>query len=358
MPSPAWRIPPRLITLAVCATFLTGGFITAVGIHLPYAVQRPGPTLDTLGALDGEELITISGIDTYPTDGELRLTTVSVVGGPGYPVRASDVLRAWTLEREFVLPVESVFNPEVSREELDEQASMQMTSSQTNATVSALESLGYEVPQTLTIAGAGPGTGAEGVVEAGDLLLSIAAPGQGLVEVEAFSDLSAVLRETVPGAVVTLGLEREGEAMDVEIVTGEGPHGALLGIYIDPEVEIPYVIDFDIEDIGGPSAGLMFSLAITDLLTEEDLAAGQHVAGTGTVDLAGQVGAIGGIVQKMHGSVRDGAEWFLAPAGNCADVLGNIPDGLEVVAVDTLTEAKEALLDVTAGRTDELPRCE
>lgn len=344
--------------MGLCAILLTGAFLAAVSIHLPYAVQRPGPTLDTLGSLEGEELITISGIETYPTDGELRLTTVSVVGGPGYPVSASDVLRGWALDREFVVPVESVFNPEVSREELDEQASVQMTSSQTNATVSALEALGYEVPQTLTIAGAGAGTGAEEVVEAGDLLLSIEAPGEGLVEVEAFSDLSAVLRETTPGAIVTLGLEREGEEIDVEIVTAEGPHGALLGIFIDPEVEIPYAIDFDIEGIGGPSAGLMFSLAITDLLSDEDLAAGQQVAGTGTVDLAGQVGAIGGIVQKMHGSVRDGAEWFLAPEGNCADVVGNIPDGLEVVAVSTLMEAKDALLDVTAGRIDQLPRCE
>ena len=82
------------------------------------------------------------------------------------------------------------------------------------------------------------------------------------------------------------------------------------------------------------------------------------VAGTGTISVAGDVGPIGGITQKMYGALRDGATWFLAPDSNCDEVVGSIPRGLHVVRVATLHEAREAITAIGAGTGDALPTCE
>jgi PDZ domain-containing protein len=141
------------------------------------------------------------------------------------------------------------------------------------------------------------------------------------------------------------------------VTTGQGDGRALLGILIDPQYDFPVDVTIQIEDIGGPSAGTMFALGIIDLMTEADELDGAVVAGTGTMDVDGRVGPIGGIEQKMYGALRDGAQWFLAPAGNCAEVVGHEPDGLEVVRVATLDEARTAMEAIGAGEGEDLPRC-
>ena len=112
------------------------------------------------------------------------------------------------------------------------------------------------------------------------------------------------------------------------------------------------------KDIGGPSAGMMFSLAIIDRLSEGDMTGGQSIAGTGTISYDGTVGPIGGIAQKMQGAKRDGARWFLAPESNCDQVIGHVPEGLRVVRVSTLHEAHEDVVAIGQNRGDSLPTCE
>ena len=107
----------------------------------------------------------------------------------------------------------------------------------------------------------------------------------------------------------------------------------------------------NLQDVGGPSAGMMFALGIIDKLAQPSLTGGRHVAGTGEIDPAGAVGPIGGIVQKLIGARDNGATLFLAPAGNCNEVVGHIPPGLTVARVATLDDALKALADVRAGRT-------
>jgi PDZ domain-containing protein len=87
----------------------------------------------------------------------------------------------------------------------------------------------------------------------------------------------------------------------------------------------------------------MFSLGIVDKLTPDDLTAGLTIAGTGTIDDQGNVGAIGGIAQKMRGAKRDGATIFLSPADNCTEAVANAVPGLELVKVSTLSGAVDAL---------------
>ncbi|NMR19026.1 PDZ domain-containing protein [Cellulomonas fimi] len=354
--TPTLPVPPspRSTTLSIAGLVTLVLLTLLVFVPVPYAIGSPGPTRDTLGAYDGEPLIEVDGVPTYESTGELRMTTVSYAGGPGYPVTLPLVLRGWLSGARVVTPVESVFPPDRSQDEIDQQNEAEMVSSQENATVAALEELGYEVPAELRVAGAVAGTGADGVVEEGDVLLSLEGE-----PVESYTELVRTLARTEPGTTVTLGLVRDGEPLDVDVVTGErAGGGSQLGVFIDPVFDLPVDVTIQIEDIGGPSAGMMFALGIIDTMTPEDELDGAVIAGTGTVDVDGKVGPIGGIRQKLFGAVRDGADWFLAPGANCDEVVGNVPDDLRVVRVETLGEARAAMEAIGAGAGDALPTCE
>ncbi|HEY0187709.1 MAG TPA: PDZ domain-containing protein [Cellulomonas sp.] len=343
------------------AVLLSGGMlvtavlaVVALLLPVPYAVNSPGPTLNTLGESDGTALITISGAQTYDSTGELRLTTVSSTGGPGYPSNLLGVLSGWISSSSIVLPVETVYPQDTTQEELDEETEAQMVSSQETATVAALEELGYTVPTTLTIYDIVADSGADGVLEDGDVLVSVDG-----TAVASYSQLVDLLADTPAGTTLTVGVTRDGATVELPVVTGakDSGEGSELGVYIDPTFDPPVDVTIQIDQIGGSSAGTMFALGIIDKLTPEDEAAGQVIAGTGTMDLTGAVGAIGGIRQKMAGALRDGATWFLAPADNCDEVVGNVPDGLTVVKISTLHEAREAVEAIGSGDTDDLPTC-
>jgi len=350
-PAPVTR---RAVVLSAGSLLTAVLLVVLLLMPVPYAVSSPGPTLDTLGSHDGRELITVRGAETYDSTGQLRLTTVSSTGGPGYPSSVLGVLAGWLSGSRTVLPAESVFPQDATQEQLDRQTEAQMVSSQENATVAALEELGYTVPVTLTVHMAVPGSGAEGVVEPGDVLVAFDG-----VPLTSYGQLIDLLDATEPGTTVTLGVLRAGEATDLDVVTGarEGEEGSQLGVYIDPAFEPPVDVSIQIDRIGGSSAGTMFALGIIDKLTPEDEADGQVIAGTGTMDLNGAVGPIGGIRQKMAGALRDGASWFLAPADNCDEVVGHVPDGLRVVRISTLHEAREAVEAIGAGDAAGLPTC-
>ncbi|WP_188037264.1 S16 family serine protease [Actinotalea sp. JY-7885] len=351
-PEPA-PLTPRAITASVATVVTAVLLAVCAALPLPYAIESPGPTRDTLGEDDGTPLITVEGAPTFDSSGELLLTTVRVAGGPGSAVSLPQVVASWFDRTRAVVPVEQLYPSEETREEVEERNQAAMASSQENATVAALEELGYEVPTRLVVADAVPGSGSEGVVLPDDVIVSVDG-----TPVDAFSELDDVLGTVEPGADVVLGVERDGEPVDLRVTTTQGPDGtALLGVYLAPEFELPVDVTIEIDSIGGPSAGTMFALGIIDRLTEADETGGQTIAGTGTMDLTGAVGPIGGIRQKLAGAKEDGATWFLAPEANCDEVVGYVPDGLRVASVATLAEAREAMTAIGAGRGEELPTC-
>lgn len=354
----AWGITPRLITMTVSAVVTFALLLVMMLVPVPFGLQAPGPTVDTLGESGDVPLIEVGGdTPTYPTSGELLLTTVTTAGGPGYPLDSGSVVRGWLSPTMRVAPIETFFDPNQTQEELDAASSQQMISSQENATVAALTELGYDVPAVLTIVGAQEGTGADGVTAEGDVIAAID-DGGGPVEVETFDDLASVLEATAPGSTVTLVVERDGEETELPIVTGDdGRGGSVLGVFLAGEFDYPVEVRIQLENIGGPSAGTMFALGIIDRLTPGEITGGQVIAGTGTVSLGGLVGPIGGIQQKMAGAREDGAEYFLAPTSNCAEVLGHVPDGLQVVQVSTLEEARTAVEAIGEGAAEGLPTC-
>ena len=354
-PVAAERPSARSMTLSISMLVSAALLAVVAVLPTPYAVSGPGPTEDVLGEVDGKPLISIDGAPTYDSTGELRLTTVSATGGPGYPSSALRVLRGWFSPWSVVQPREVLF-PDADRtqEEIDQENSAQMVSSQETASVAALDEFGYEVPATLVVAGTVDGSGADGKFEDGDVLLAV--DGTALPD---YQSLITTMDGVKPGDDVTVTVRRQGEEVDVVVPTTKGDDGrAQMGVYIDPDFDMPVDITIDAGRIGGPSAGTMFALGIIDLLTPQDEAAGEVIAGTGTIDVQGVVGPIGGIRQKLAGAARDGAEWFLAPAANCAEVVGHVPDGLRVVRVETLHEAYEDVVAIGAGKADDLPTCE
>ncbi|GAA1399642.1 MULTISPECIES: YlbL family protein [Oerskovia] len=348
-PPPVTRRSLTLGISVLATTLLVAGLAV---MPAPYVVRSPGPTQDTLGAQNDQDLIQIEGAETYDSTGELLLTTVSVAGGPGYPANLVQVVEGWASTSRSVRPVEETFPRDVTQEQSEQESQQEMLSSQETATVAALTELGYEVPATLTIQGAAKDTGAEGVVETGDVITTVNGK-----DVVTYQDLIDELATVTPGDDVVLGVERGGESKDLTITTQEAGGKAILGVFIDPAFDLPVDVSIQIEDIGGPSAGTMFALGIIDRLTPEDEANGTVIAGTGTMSVEGNVGPIGGIQQKLYGAQRDGATWFLAPESNCDEVVGNVPEGLNVVKVSTLEEARDAMVAIGAGEGEGLPTC-
>nr|WP_223875184.1 S16 family serine protease [Nanchangia anserum] len=137
----------------------------------------------------------------------------------------------------------------------------------------------------------------------------------------------------------------------------DGP-GVLIGVAVDPQVKLPVDIDITLDNVGGPSAGMMFALGIIEVMTDEEHTDnGPVIAGTGAVSMGGGVLQISGVPQKMRAATDAGAHWFLLPETNCADALGHVPDGLRIVPVESLHEARDVVDDIERGQTADLPQC-
>jgi Lon-like protease len=309
----------------------------ALLMPLPYVVVSPGPATDTLGNVGSTSLITINGAKTYPTDGALMLTTVSV-SDPKSSVRGGLVLEQWIRPRQAILPRTTFYPDDQDAGVIQQRDAEAMELSQQNATTAALTYLGYDLPSTIRILRVLADTPAEGVLKAGDEVLTI--DGRAITSVE---QVPAFVRDREPGTPVQFTVRREGKTLSLKTESIANPDGAaFVGFAVVTVYEYPFEVKIRLDDVGGPSAGLMFALGIVEKLGPESITQGRRIAGTGTIEDSGQVGPIGGIVEKLQGARKRGATLFLAPAKNCEDIT-YIPDGLTVVPVRNLSEAIKVL---------------
>ena len=345
-----WALAVALVVLLVI-TFLPTS----------YVIQRPGPVYNTLGtaeSADGDEvpLISVEGAETFETDGALDLLTVQVVGNRERTPSWFELALAWFDPSKAVLPLDAVFPEGTTTEDRNAESAQMMVDSQQEATAAALTELGYDVGARISVHSILEDSAAEGVLEENDVI--IAADGEPATD-------AAALRKIVNdagGAPVELLIDRDGEEQTVSITPKEtevdGEKTLLLGVNLITDYDFPIDVTIQLNNVGGPSAGMMFALGIIDTLTPDQLNGGQDVAGTGTITADGEVGPIGGIRQKLFGAKDAGAEWFLAPEANCDEVVGHVPDGLQVFAVETLDDALDALEAVRdGGDVDALPTC-
>ncbi len=345
-----WSLSVALIVLLVL-TFLP----TA------YVIQQPGPVIDTLGTspnADGDEvpLITVPDEQDSTSDGRLDLLTVQVVGNRERTPSWIELATAWFDPSRAVVPLDRIFPAGVSTEDRNTENEALMVDSQQEATAAALTELGYDVGQHVRVVSLSDGAAASGIIEPDDTIESI--DGTAADSASAVRDAVAVAE----GAPVSIVLRRDGRERTVEVTPDRSDAGGqatyLLGINLQNAFDFPLDVQIQLNDVGGPSAGMMFALGIIDKLSPGDLTGGQHIAGTGTIDASGQVGPIGGIRQKLYGARDAGASWFLAPEANCDEVVGHVPDGIRVFSTSTLEQSLTVLETIRdGGDLDALPTC-
>ena len=329
-------------------TVILGALITAllaVGVMatpLPYVVLKPGPTVNTLGSDNGKEVIQVTNADTSTSTGQLRLTTVGVQS----QVELVWAIRGWFSDQQAVVPRDLIYPPDQSEKQVEQQNAQEFASSQTSAETVALRELGYPVQTYVTaVTAGGPSAG---VLEKDDILTSVDG-----TAVTSSQKLTELVRAKKAGSTLTVAYSRGGKPGSAKITTkaDKGSDTPRIGVEISQKQPHPFTVKIDLDEIGGPSAGLMFTLGIIDKLRPADLTGGKIIAGTGTIDDEGNVGPIGGIPQKLVGAKEAGAQIFLVPADNCAEALRNAVPGLPMAKVATVDDALTAVSTFVGGGT-------
>ncbi|WP_347860676.1 SepM family pheromone-processing serine protease [Salimicrobium sp. PL1-032A] len=318
--------------------------ITAVlfSYQLPYYVYKPG----SADALDP----VIEVEDGYASDGDMHLVTIR--GG-----QATIVQWALAQLRPFheLIPIEEVRPEGVSEEEYFHAQLQMMESSQEAAKVVAYEAAGKEIDiqyEGVYVVQVMDDMPAQDRLQSGDRIVEV--DGE---PVEESSDLIDYVETKKSGESVSLTIEREDGTLTREVELAPFPDdkervGIGISLVTDRSVEVNPEVSVESGDIGGPSAGLMFSLEIYDQLTEEDLTDGEEIAGTGEINYDGKVGRIGGIDKKVVAADDSGASVFFAPNEEGAEdsnykqaveTAEEIGTDMEIVPVDTFEEAVEYL---------------
>ncbi|MFI5931704.1 PDZ domain-containing protein [Actinoplanes sp. NPDC051494] len=329
-------------------TVIMGALITAllaVGVMafpLPYVVLKPGPTVNTLGSDNGKEVIQVTKAQTTTSKGQLRLTTVGVQPS----VELVWAIRGWLSDEQAVVPRELIYPSDQSEQQVEQQNAEEFKSSQTSAETVALRELGYPVQTFVTEVTKGGASA--GVLQKDDIITAVDG-----TEVTSPDKLTQLVQAEPAGTTLTVSYSRAGRTRTARITTkaAAGSDTPRIGVSIDKKQTHPFTVSIDLDEIGGPSAGLMFTLGIIDKLRPEDMTGGKIIAGTGTIDDEGNVGPIGGIPQKLVGAKNAGAELFMVPADNCAEALKNSVSGLTMARVATVDDALTALQTFTTGGT-------
>jgi PDZ domain-containing protein len=341
----------RSLTLVIATVATVTAIAVTVLVPIPYVILTPGPTLNTLGTdSSGKPLISITGQPTYKTTGNLNMVTVSFQGGPGKHLSIYNALRAWLDPSEAVVPESELFPPGQTAQQTQAQDLEQMASSQETATAAALTELHIPYQTPVVVISTIPGSPASKVLQKGDVITAV--NGQ---QVTGATSLSSLITAHPAGTVLQVEVQRSGKTMTVPVKSVSSNGTPVIGVSVQQQYKFPFTVDISVGNIGGPSAGMMFALGIIDKLTKDNLTGGKFIAGTGEITAAGQVGAIGGIQQKMVAARSAGATIFLTPAGNCVNTAGAVPSGLRLVKVATLSAAVDDLEAIQQGKP--VPSC-
>ncbi len=327
-------------------------------LPVPFVKLAPGPTFNVIGEDDGKPVIQISGTQTYPVTGNLDMTTVLESGGPRGGLTFVDAIASWLDPADAVVPRELLFPDDVSGEDVRTRQALLFSTSESNAVAAAMGYLGLPTLAQVVVNAVYPDTPSDGVLLPKDEIVRIDG-----VDVESAQQVADAIRAESIGTEFELVIRRDGVEVDGVMQDGveqtltltsvsnpDNPETPFIGIGVGEFYTAQFPIEFTLEDVGGPSAGLMFAAGIVDKLTPESLTGGGYVAGTGTIDPDGTVGPIGGIRQKLGGARDAGATLFVMPQGNCDEADGHVPDGLTVTPVETLSDAVAAIQDYAAGK--------
>jgi PDZ domain-containing protein len=338
-------VKQRGFTVTIGAVLV--GALTWLTLHapVPYVQLEPGPSYNTLGQDDqGKDVIVLTGATATQSKGQLRFLTIVI----RRQLNLLEAIQGWFQSDESVVPEELYFPPNQTQQEIDKQNAQDFATSISSAQTAALTKLGY--PPLVGVKDVAAESSAEGKLKPGDIIVSVDG-----TKIDTVDTMVNLLRAKPVGTAFQFQITRDGTPMTVEVATRDD--GGVPRIGVTPEITsaAPFKISIPIENVGGPSAGLMLTLGIIDKIEPEDLTGGKIIAGTGTIDPQGKVGPIGGLPQKLVTAKSAGATWFLTPKDNCAEGVANQKVGLPLVQVSTLDDALNALADIRAGK--EPPLC-
>lgn len=343
------RVKLRLQTLAlgmipmlVLGSVLTLETIPGTDIRLtvPYAAEGPGPVYNTLGEIDGTEVIEITGADVAESTGSLSMTTVAVRSSMTF----SQTLERWLVQGDTIIPREQLFPANTSEEEVQQANEQAFSQSEANATIAALQHL--DLPIYTQVAAVQDDGAVADVLEEGDLITAVDD-----TKISEPTELTQTIQDHAPGDRVTLHYVRDDVDHEAEVTLGSDSTGdkTQLGVAVTASSGPGMEVKYRLKDVGGPSAGMIFSLAVIDKLSDGNLTGGKDVAGTGTIAEDGTVGPIGGIAHKIEAASAAGNELFLAPADNCAEAVQADAGDMVVAKVASLDDAIDQMRNYAAG---------
>ena len=375
------RFAPRRVNLrsvsavATCA-LLAGAFV----LPSSYVKEGPGPLFDVLGTYQDKEVIEVSGAPSYKTFGKMNMTTVSVSGGPYTELSGAEAFYGWLAfdgNRSLVVPTDALY-PHVSHEQATAATGAQMADSQTQAKVAAMRQLKMPVTEKVQVLTTVEGSPAASVLKGDDRIVKV-----GDKQIETLTDVPKAVNAS-NGSPIDVTVERDGKQQTFKLTPVRSSDNSrwILGAGLKQSYDLPAHVQYNLDGVGGPSAGLMLALGTVDKLSEGTLLADEdaggdpyrsYISGTGTIDANGKVGAIGGIKYKILATGRYGARYFLAPKENCDSIVkmqaedpalfnyyhaGQVKGEMVVVPVSTLDEAVKTVEAIKSGTPDDsLPRC-
>ncbi|MGA4507243.1 YlbL family protein [Propionibacteriaceae bacterium G1746] len=358
--APASRRQPRISQQTLTAVVSSGVFFALTLVlalaPVPYVGWRPGGTVNLAGAgSSGAAAVQVQGLTTTPLNGELRLTTVSQTRVDSR-LGLAEAMYNYASPYRDVLPRRFIYPPGKSVQQVKAEEVALMGTSQSDAVVAALRAAGQpvkELPMVTAVTVSGP---ALNKLLPGDMILKVDAKA-----VQTLADVTTAIRAHAVGEPVVFTVDRGGTQETVTVTTVPSPNnpqqpqvGIRVGVGYQYTPKVSYGID---PDIVGPSAGVMFAVAIYDLISPDDLLAGRKVAGTGEISPSGNVAGIGAIQQKIRGAEKAGATIFLVPADNCRDLSG-VRTTMQLIKVGTLREAIGGLQRLkTSPDGQGVPRC-
>lgn len=328
------EVPPKrrlfgpLVVILLVA--LTVGALPRV--RIPYLALEAGPSEDAA------KLTKISG-QTYPSKGSFHITTALIRYPDGLLI--PDALKIAVDPKKDLIRRELVYPSDATRKETDKKHADQMEESQNSAAIAALKELGYATEAGAEVRSITKGSKALDILRVGDVIVGV----QGS-PVKAVSDLTPLIRAHPIGARLTVSLLRDGSEIQATVETIESPEDKgqpVLGITVSQYRNMPFSIDIEADQIGGPSAGLVFALSVYDLLEPTDLTGGRIIAGTGTIDPTGRVGSVGAVTQKIRAAQKIHAKVFIVPKKDLAEARKAANGGIEVIGVSTLRQAIDLL---------------
>lgn len=329
---------PRRLLITAAVVLIVGG--AGAIVRVPVHSIGPGPARDVLG------LIQVEGVETYPSTGQLLLTTATVSGSP---LNLWELVWSWADPNLGTTARRNVVHPGTTDREQSARNVFDMEQSKLLAELAAFEVLGTPASpvrgaRVISVIEEGP---AHGVLEPRDVLLTV--HGQ---PVDGPGDVLAALRGVEVGDEIVVTLRRDGQRRTERLTTGaaaDDADRAVIGVFIGEAYRLPHDVEIDTERIGGPSGGLVFALAIIDVLSADDLTRGHVIAATGTIgddlgeDGTATIGVIGAVAEKVRAARSSGATVFMLPAVEADEARALAPDDMIVVGVATLGEAIEAL---------------